>query len=195
MGQRLVMHIMKEEKELACSYYHWSGFTSSTAEILTHIVESNLNLEKELNLSDLELAIFLLEETGAGLSHDSVCYISKHKLEVRKSLLNKPVIDRDTGIINVDPPGMRESNYWADANAYYDIKTGEISIAAFFIFSPDEFEDVYDMRFPELPTIKSRNEDDYNDFLYTFETVHDLNHFLTMLPCATEDGYVIAPIE
>lgn len=194
MGQRLVMHIMKETKELACSYYHWSGYTSSTTEILTYIVETHLDLDKELNLSDLELAIFLLEETGAGLSDESIDYISKSKLPINPDLRNRRAIDRNNGIIDIDPKEIERISFWAEADAYYDIKTGEISIAAFYVLNPDAFEDIYDSRFPELPTtnIKPRNG---NVGLYTFQTIYDLKYFIGILPCATEDGYAITPIE
>ena len=72
MGQRLVINITdKDGKSLANAYYHWSGYTNSAASTLMDMLD-NYDELKEQYKDKKELAIRLLEETGAGLNEEEV---------------------------------------------------------------------------------------------------------------------------
>lgn len=100
MGQRLNIEIVKNKNVLANCYYHWSGFSNSSIDLVVKIIE-DFDYVKKCCLSDpcknedLLFAIRLLERTGAGL----------YDLEETRKILGNPLIKlpkckgRDEGII------------------------------------------------------------------------------------------------
>ena len=74
MGQRLEILIMKDGKELANAYYHWSAYTSSSFELAKNIVIAIKN-RRVRQKDELKKAIRLLEITGAGVTPNEKDYL------------------------------------------------------------------------------------------------------------------------
>ena len=69
MGQRLNIEICNNTRTLANAYYHWGAYTSSALEYTAKIIDAYYNLSDKIT-DDLELAVKLLEVTGAGVTDE-----------------------------------------------------------------------------------------------------------------------------
>ena len=68
MGQRLVIEIKKGDSVLANAYYHWSGYTETSLNLLNEVMNKGIfnNIPIKFSKGDEQLyAIKLLETTGA----------------------------------------------------------------------------------------------------------------------------------
>lgn len=102
MGQRLNIEIVKNEKVLANSYYHWSGYSNCAVNLAIKIINNfrylkRCKVENYIENQDLLFAIRLLEETGAGFNDiDKTREILKDKT---MNLRLKKCEGRNEGII------------------------------------------------------------------------------------------------
>lgn len=74
MGQRLNIEIVDGETSLANCYYHWSADTNSALELTKQIIDSYYNSKLTVGL---EMAVELLEATGAGINKTERAEIQK----------------------------------------------------------------------------------------------------------------------
>lgn len=68
MGQRLVIEIKEGDTVLANAYYHWSGYTETSLNLLNEVMNKGIfnNIPIKFSKGDEQLyAIKLLETTGA----------------------------------------------------------------------------------------------------------------------------------
>lgn len=92
MGQRLVINVYEKDEKVANAYYHWSGYTLSSLEILKDISRA---YAEDKNMS----AVDLLKTTGAKLADDENC-------------------DRNEGIIETTEEGMYDSSRWSEGDIH-----------------------------------------------------------------------------
>lgn len=141
MGQRLNIEIMENGKVLANSYYHWSGYTSSsfetTQEVLNKIVEVS-HKNRVIN------AVKLLEVTGAGLSDEEKAYLLK-KVKSAAKISFAECRGRNDGLIAVSPNGIKETECWEEARVIIDLTSRTVNFGAVHSFpSKEDFEKAYD---------------------------------------------------
>ena len=132
MGQRLEILIMKDGKELANAYYHWSAYTSSSFELAKEIVMAIKN-RKVRQKDELKKAIRLLEITGAGVTQDEKEYL--------KRFINfkfKQCNGRNEGLIAVSPEGMKETRDWQEGQVFIDIGKRKVSFNVWSCFNGEE---------------------------------------------------------
>lgn len=125
MGQRLCLSIKRKGKTLANSYYHWSGYTFSSMNLLE---QAYSYLSDHFNDPDKKLvAIRALEITGAGFEkwnddgmtdYDTIKKISKYK-DLDFSISS----DRNAGYISCFPKSIQMTEDWAEEYADIDIDT------------------------------------------------------------------------
>lgn len=113
LGQRLNIEIISNGKTLASAYYHWSAFSTSSAEIAQTIIK---NINNTKGKSELLRAIRLLETTGAGLSEDELVYAKK--IEELKDANFAKYIDRNSGLIAISEDGIDFIRSWQDYSLY-----------------------------------------------------------------------------
>lgn len=126
MGERLNIEIHKDSKCLANSYYHWSGYTSSTLEHINTVL-SNIPANYD---NDVVYAIKLLESTGAGLydNYNSVNeYYKVNKLYGDKYNF-KRCIDRNAGLISISNEGIEQNRYWEERRAVIDLTNETVNL-------------------------------------------------------------------
>lgn len=172
MGQRLNLGIRKKSKILANSYYHWSAYTGSAAELVD--IAYNY-LKTHSNESELLRAIHALEETGAGLEPEEFIYAGS-----RRDLCNKTfnkATDRNEGLMAISPKGIQDTEDWAEETAYIDIDDPENPKFYFWVVwsmdeddfledYPDSQDDIVDYTF---------DPDDELDYSQLCQYVADLN--------------------
>lgn len=109
MGQRLVVIINSNGKDLANSYYHWDAYSLASLETIKPIVDFlNADSLKNINESD---AIKLLQISGAEVTDEELKYCEENNIEVKRQYEK---IDRNRGLIAVSKEEMTNSLDWAE---------------------------------------------------------------------------------
>lgn len=140
MGQRLEILIMKDGKELANAYYHWSAYTSSSFELAKEIVMAIKN-RKVRQKDELKKAIRLLEITGAGVTPNEKDYL---KVSERfKNFKFMPCNGRNEGLVAVSPDGIKETRDWQEGQVFIDIGKRKVSFDVWSYYNEDELKEYY----------------------------------------------------
>lgn len=135
MGQRLEILIMKNGKELANAYYHWSAYTSSSFELAKEIVMA-IKARRVRQKDEIKKAIRLLEITGAGVTQNEKDYL---KVGGRfKNFKFMPCNGRNEGLIAVSPEGMKETRDWQEGQVFIDIGKRKVSFDVWSCFNGEE---------------------------------------------------------
>ena len=153
MGQRLNIEIVSNGKLLANAYYHWDAYTGISLQRTDDIL-NKLNEIKEFVKDDLDLAIKLLESTGAGINDVERNYILAD-LELSKYLPINDCVDRNEGILAITKEGMQHTRYWEEGRVTIDIRKRTILFRVYWEWTKEKcLDDYYDMeRYEQLPTI------------------------------------------
>ena len=173
------------DNTLANAYFHWSGYTSSAAQLTLKVIEEIRTLKE---LKDRRLyAIKLLESTGARLTESEVDYASKtlsnfdaNNVEIAK--------DRNSGLIAISDEGINETRTWEEARVEIDLDEKTIDFDVIYYYdkedfiddnSEEEFEvleehdfncDFKAIEFEDFPRIKSELLDLINNNIYSVKT-------------------------
>lgn len=121
MGQRLVAEIYNGNQRLANAYYHWSGYTISSIDILEQIVDY---LEQHDYMPPTEmLAIRALEATGAGLVGSSREYMQQEY----PNIIFQECLGRSEGMIAITEEQMSDYFMWNEGFFKIDISNKTVA--------------------------------------------------------------------
>lgn len=154
MGQRLNIEIVSNGKLLANAYYHWDAYTGISLR-RTGAILDKLNAIQEPIKDDLDLAIKLLESTGAGINAEERNYILADP-ELSKYLPINDCVDRNEGILSITQKGMQDTRYWEECRVTIDISKRTVVFRVYLELTKEEYLDDYfpDLEYYEqLPTI------------------------------------------
>lgn len=153
MGQRLNVEIVSNGKLLANAYYHWDAYTGISLQ-RTDDVLNKLNEIKESVKDDLDLAIKLLESTGAGINTEERNYILADP-ELSKYLPINDCVDRNEGILSITKESMQNTRYWEEGRVTIDIGKRTILFRVYWEWTKEDYiDDYYDLEhYEQLPTI------------------------------------------
>lgn len=157
MGQRLNIEIVDRNGEgIANAYYHWSGYTSSSLELLKQVVsyyeDNKEKFVKNGKLDKTLIAVRMLEATGAGICNFPEDRNTKEGKESKdKEILKEKYpnetfrdgIDRNEGLISVSEEGMDQTRSWEEARIDVNIDTEHISFGVYY--DADEEELAYEV--------------------------------------------------
>lgn len=153
MGQRLNIEIKKDSKVLANAYYHWSAYTSSALQMLGGILSGIDEVESS---SDIELAVRLLELTGAGVTGRERDLIQKSSLNNVINFAIQPAVDRNEGLLAVTEEGIQETREWEEGRVTVDIGTRTFSFNVLWEEDEETFRaDYSDEEYEELDWVES----------------------------------------
>ena len=140
MGQRLVVQIKNNDGEpLANAYYHWSGYTGSSAEMTNLVLGYLEDAPKEYN--DKQKAAWSLFMTGARFNPTEVgLLIEKGIKKDWEFLIDDKEVDRNDGLLSVTEEGMQESEDWAEGLVEINIETMEIYFGVISIETAEDWE-------------------------------------------------------
>lgn len=172
MGQRLNMEIKVGNETLANSYYHWSGYSSSSCEIAVAIMDY-MEEHPQTNEPNKLYAIRLLEHTGAGLT--DFAPTDEEKEQAKKfynpkyyeEWVNKPseirtaqelfpnekfaeCFGRNEGLLAITKYGMEETRKWEEARVTIDIDSKTVDFDAYWKYSPDDYDDERERKVVDL---------------------------------------------
>lgn len=167
MGQRLVVSIQNNGKELATVYYHWSAYTVSALWEASKLVNCIFNHKDE---TEEELKLRLIRfcyENGGGINGN------EEEFKYIESLYPGEVFKRDgysrnDGLIDLSERGREEAHRWSegDVEIYIDEERINNAVCGWW---PD-----YESYCEE---VKSWGED-YADDLIKFEDIPDIGYDL-----------------
>ena len=115
MGQRLVITIKKDERDLAAIYYHWGAYTCSALLHTKEIIGCIYNHKDETEDQMLLRLIKFLEENGGGIrgATEEYDYIrAKYPNETFKT----EDYGRNNGLITLSPEGIKGLQYWSEGD-------------------------------------------------------------------------------
>ena len=130
MGQRLVVTVERNEKEIAKIYYHWSAYTYSalyeTRNIINCIYNHTDETEKELLLR----LIRFCENNGGGI--DGV----QSEFDYIRSLYPDEMfkdrdISRSDGLIALSEKCMHDMQSWSEGDVYINLDTDQVDFCVY----------------------------------------------------------------
>lgn len=139
MGQRLNVEIVSNGKLLANAYYHWDAYTGISLQRTDDIL-NKLNEIRESVKDDLDLAIKLLESTGAGINAEERNYILADP-ELSKYLPINDCVDRNEGIISITKESMLNTRHWEEGRVTIDIRKKTILFRVYWEITKEEYLD------------------------------------------------------
>ena len=144
MGQRLVVEIRKTDKEtggfrsLAVAYYHWSAYTEDSIDLTLFLIDKYNEL-REKYTDDLELAVRMLEASGAGLYPEEKFFIEQANMQLNFDI--QDCENRNKGLLSVTERGINGLRHWEEGRVVIDIGTQEIDFQVYYKYSEQEFHD------------------------------------------------------
>lgn len=187
MGQRLNLEIVDNNGVLANSYYHWSAYTGSAIEL----TESALGAfyDSPEDISQLGLAVFMLQETGAGLYSEEKERISADETEMFNGIEFRDARDRNCGLLSVTKSGIEETERWEEGRVTVNIEDRTVDFGVIWTYTAGEYnedmedEDAYD----SLPSYDCSMSGVSFDEFYTIRTAYE-DHPEGFVD---SDGYVV----
>lgn len=180
MGQRLNLEIVDNNGVLANSYYHWSAYTGGAIELTEAALGAFYDSAKDI--SQLGLAVFMLQETGAGLYSEEKERISADETEMFNGIEFRDARDRNCGLLSVTKSGIEETERWEEGRVTVNIEDRTVDFGVIWTYTADEYnedmedEDAYDslqsydcsmsgVSFDEFYTIRTAYEDHPEGFV------------------------------
>lgn len=121
MGQRLVVTIEKNEKEIAKIYYHWSAYTVSALYATKKIIDCIYNHTEETEKEMLLRLIRFCEENGGCVDMDD----DEKELTYIQSLYPnetfKKTGSRSNGLIALSEMGMADMQRYSEGDVYINL--------------------------------------------------------------------------
>lgn len=183
MGQRLVVSIQNNGKELATVYYHWSAYTVSALWEVGKLVKRIFNHQDE---TEEELKLRLIRfcyENGGGINGNDAEFEYIQKLYPGE-VFKRDGYSRNNGLIDLSENGRRESHGWSEGDVEIYIDEERINNGVFGWFQD------YATYCEE---VKSWGED-YEDEIMKFEDIPDIGYDLGDIAIEDIDN-VIAALE
>lgn len=167
MGQRLVVSVQNNGKELATIYYHWSAYTVSALYEVSKLVKCIFNHKDETEEEFKLRLIRFCEENGGGINGNSMEFRYIQDLYPNE-IFQRENYSRNYGLIDLSERGRDQSHSWSEGDVEIYIDEERINNGVFGYFSSyDEYCD----------EVRSWGED-YEDDLMAFEDIPDIGYDL-----------------
>ena len=143
MGQRLIVSLTKNNRDIAKIYYHWSAYTVSalweTQKIVNCIYNHKDETEKELQLR----LIRFCEENGGGIRGDDMefAYIRNR---FPGENFKTDGYSRNDGLIAISESGMQGLQYWSEGDVIINLDEDLINFGVYASY--ESFEEYIEER-------------------------------------------------
>ena len=192
MGQRLVVTIKTNEKELAKIYYHWSAYTESALYETKKIIDCIYNHTDETESELLLRLVRFCEDNGGGIdgTDDASEYKYIQSLYPNETFKTEGY-SRSNGLIALSEKNMVEMQSWSEGDVFINIDTDEVDFHVYCSY--DNIADYFDER---KEWDDDFNEDDFKnipefDFdLYHFDT-KDIDSIITQIDNSGHNDIII----
>lgn len=191
MGQRLIVTIENDEKELAKIYYHWSAYTGSALYITKKVIDCIYNHKAETESEMLLRLIRFCEESGGGI-------VGNEEYNEREYVQNlfpnekfkSDNISRNDGIIALSQKGMDGTQSWSEGDVYINLSTDQVDFCVYsgydsleeYIEERKSWDDEFDEKeLNNMPTF---------DFSLGYFDVHDIDAIIASLDVTDYEGVI-----
>ena len=157
MGQRLVIEIKEGDTVLANAYYHWSGYTETSLNLLNEVMNKGIlnNIPIKFSKGDEQFyAIKLLETTGAKILEEDF-KIATLKFPMNEFETSKNKTD---GLIAFSEKNINKNMDSAEAIISIDLKSRTIDIGGIYNYE----------NLDELQEMANEDEEDLNIAIIDF---------------------------
>lgn len=139
MGQRLVVTIETNEKNLCNIYYHWSAYTYSALLHTKEIIDCIYNHKDETEEELLLRLIRFCERNGGGIrgTEDEFKYIQS--LYPNETFVTENY-SRNDGLIALSKKGMADLQSWSEGDVFINLDTDQVD---FCVYSGYEYLEEY----------------------------------------------------
>lgn len=126
MGQRLVVTVNKNGKDIAKIYYHWSAYSLSALQEARDII--NVLYDDENKIKDLRLRLIrFCEQNGGGIDGGENSNEWKRIAEMYpKEIFKKDNISRNYGLIALSEVGMENIQTWSEGDIYIEMDDDKV---------------------------------------------------------------------
>lgn len=180
MGQRLIITVKNNGKDLAKIYYHWSAYTVSALmearDVVNCIYDHNDETEKELQLR----LVRFCEERGGGIRGDDKEYAYIQAMFPNETFKTDGY-SRNNGLIALSEEGMDDLQSWSEGDL--DIIIDEDVIYNYVQWGYDDIEAYKENR--------RECDDDFDEFM-TIEDIEDIGYDLCEIDVENIDGVIDA---
>jgi len=139
MGQRLNIEIMSNGNTLANCYYHWSGYTATSLELVKTITDSIESGDYSGN--NVQGAIELLRKTGAEFNGEAWEAAKKEKLVEGDC---PDCLGRNAGLIAVTEKEMKSTRDWEEGRNTIELDKKTIRFECLWKMEGVEDEDIWE---------------------------------------------------
>lgn len=115
MGQRLVVTVKNNNKDICKIYYHWSAYSYSALDRARDIVNCIYNGKDETENELLLRLIRFCEESGGGIDADVNEFAYIENLYPNETF-KKDGYSRNHGLIALSEKGMASLEYWSEGD-------------------------------------------------------------------------------
>ena len=132
MGQRLVVTIERNEKELAKLYYHWSGYTGDALYKTRDIIHCIYNHKDETDKEMLLRLIRFCEENGGGIDGGVDSTAGKYITEMfPNETFKSEGINRSDGLIALNEEDMLDMQRISEGDVYINLDTDQVDFCVY----------------------------------------------------------------
>ena len=139
MGQRLVISIEKNEREIAKIYYHWSAYTYSALVETRKVINCIYNHKDETEKEMLLRLIRFCEKNGGGIKGDEKEFEYIKTMYPDESFKTENY-SRNEGLIALSADGMTDLQRWSEGDVYINLDDDTVD---FCVYSGYEDFDEY----------------------------------------------------
>ena len=172
MGQRLVIAIEKNEKDLAKIYYHWSGYSESALYEAKEVLEYLGNDYENKTDREIQLSLIRFVESRGGCIDGGI--ESKEGLAIQEIFPNEDFSvtgSRNQGLIAITEDGMNDIQSWSEGDLIIDLTEKEIQNEVLdFFLSVDELNEYMEENY-KLEDLKKLQ---YDPELFSFDSIDDV---------------------
>ena len=190
MGQRLVVTIEKNDKQLAKLYFHWSAYTGSALYVTRDIVHCIYNSKNETDIEMLLRLIRFCEDRGGGIDGGEGSVAWKYiTTTYPNEIFKSNGISRSDGLIALDEDSMEEMQSYSEGDVYIDLDEDMINFGVYAGYENlDEYiEEIGDdelegLTLDDIPYINHElgyfSIDDIDAIIEAFEKTDDVNNLI-----------------
>lgn len=162
MGQRLVITVRKEQKDIAKIYFHWSGYSVSALEETRSLLEDIDTNEEDIKKLQLNI-IRSCESMGGGIDGGAGSAEFSYVCNMFPNVNFKEDPNRNFGLVALSENDMEEMQRWSEGNIVIDLDYNKIYNSVFFEYhSLEEYEAETDQSADEVSCYES--DIDISDF-------------------------------
>lgn len=177
MGQRLIITVRQNQKDIAKVYYHWSAYTFSALNEARLLVNECI-CSDSFKTKDMRLRlIHYLESKGGGIDGGLENEEGKYICSLYPDESFSANSNRNCGLIAISEKGMKDLQVWSEGDLTIDIDTQTVQNRVYFIYeSLDELNEERKEWMEEdyVPlTVKDITEAEKNPEVFSFDEIDD----------------------